>query len=37
MTKMNWNWLRLWQGRVGFRIELNDLSDSILRDIGLLR
>jgi uncharacterized protein YjiS (DUF1127 family) len=39
MSKMNRNWLRLWhwQGREGFRIELNDLSDNILRDIGLSR
>ena len=35
----NRNWLRLWhwQDRANLRIELSDLSDSILRDIGLSR
>ena len=39
MTKMYRNWLRLrhWQDRAGLRIELSDLSDNILRDIGLSR
>jgi uncharacterized protein YjiS (DUF1127 family) len=37
MSKMNRNWLRLWhwQDRANLPIELSDLSDSILRDIGM--
>ena len=37
MSKMDRNWLRLWHGRdrANLRNELSDLSDSILRDIGL--
>jgi uncharacterized protein YjiS (DUF1127 family) len=39
MSKMNRNWLRLWhwQDRASLRIELSDLSDSVLRDIGMSR
>ena len=37
MSKMNRNWLRLWhwQDRANLNTELSDISDSILRDIGL--
>jgi uncharacterized protein YjiS (DUF1127 family) len=37
MSKVNRNWLRLWhrQDRANLCIELSNLSDSILRDIGL--
>jgi uncharacterized protein YjiS (DUF1127 family) len=39
MNKMNPNRLRVWHwhDRGNLRIELSDLSDSILRDIGLSR
>jgi len=39
MSKMNGNWFRLWhrQDRANLHIELSDLNDSILRDIGMSR